>query len=421
MRIFLISSIALMLLVGCVPQNASPSPLAQEVLGGETALTGALKRYYQMTRMESVEISEADAIHAELTQLIENKGANVNEPNAAGVLPLVIATQANDAAMIVRLSNAKADTNAVAKGIPLLSLALQEGALESAKTLLDNGANPNVASAEIPSALTIATLGGITSREYRDIALLLLDRGANANAGKIADHTILLYAIKTSQEDLAQKLVEKGADLTIADDEGIVPLSWAILLKQDAVVAAILAKNSNPNTSDAYGYTPLSWAIFVNNSNAIDALVRSGFNPKDGDRGTLAAQIAKTRTLAELKALLEGEAPVVAAANADGLPNIVKFKDMNFFSIEYSANTIAFKTTDPLIKDFTLTKPDRLVLDFERKEAVPSLSLLLDQNGVFNRVAIGRHTGYYRVVVLLDKARQYSLVRTASGPVVTVR
>ncbi|MDR3347253.1 MAG: AMIN domain-containing protein [Helicobacteraceae bacterium] len=401
---------------GCAYQIA-PSSSAQ-IVSGETALTSALKRYYVLANQEITDLNEAENLNKTLEDLIENKAADVNQHGVNDLLPLTIAVQANDAKMSERLIKAGANPNITAHNIPLLSLALQEGALESAKVLLANGANPNV-SGSAPSALSIALLGGITSREYRDMAIALVNNGADPNIGAIGNHTMLLYALKTSQEDLALKLVEKGARLDVADEEGLTPLSWAILLKADNVAAAILEKDTNPNIGDVYGYTPLAWAVFTNNTSAVNLLVKAGFQPKEDDRGYIAAQIAKTRTLAELKSLLSAD-PSTLNASAETLPNIVRFKDMEFFTVEYAAKQIAFKTTDTLLKDFLLTKPDRLVLDFARTQAVQSLSLPLEANGTFQKIAIGRHNGYYRVVVLLDKNYQYTLKRSASGPVVTL-
>ncbi|GHV59718.1 hypothetical protein FACS1894103_3680 [Campylobacterota bacterium] len=428
------SSISLSLLVcaallsGCVSHRATPASAQvapQEVHGtagladlpAETSLTAELQNYYALARSGGDQSVALAASVQSLAKLIEGKGADVNQANSAGVVPLALAAAANDAVMIERLTKAGANPNALsAHQIPLLTLALQEGALEAAKALVNGGANPNTAANNSPNPLTVAVLGGITSRDYREMSLFLLDHGANANYGSIGEHTLLLYAIKTAQQDLALKLVERGANLELTDEEKMTPLSWAVALRQDAVVDAMLAKNARGDTPDANGYTPFAWAVLTDNQTAIVAIAKAGYAQSNTDRGFLAAQIAKTRTLPELLALLGTQAD-----EPKSLHNIVRFKNMEFITLEYSGQSVAVKTKDPLIKDFLLDTPDRLVLDFSRNTSVANVSLPLEANGVFQKVSIGRHAGSYRVVILLNKAYKYTLTKTADGYLVTLR
>ncbi|MDR1911567.1 MAG: AMIN domain-containing protein [Helicobacteraceae bacterium] len=384
----------------------------------ETALTQTLIDYYVAARSEETSAETLSDLTANLKRLIEGKKADVNKPSEQGVLPLSIAAQANDRVMIERLCKAGANYDAFgAHRLPLLTLSLQEGALESAKALLSCGANPNVG---VPSPLTIAVLGGITSPDYRQMAIALLNSGADPNLGGVGEHALLLYAIKTKQSNLAQKMIEKGANIELADDEGMTPLVWAILLKDEDTTNALLAKGAATNAIDASGYTPLDWAVFADNQIALSAIVSDpNWSAKENERGVLAAQIAKTRALTELKSLILDEKPV--QNDAKKRPSIARFKGMEFLTIEYGWDRIAFKTDDPLLRDFALENPARLVLDFSRANAVQSLTLPLDPNGTFRKVSIGRHTGSYRVVVVLDRSYGYDLKRTADGPVVTLR
>ncbi|MDR2639579.1 MAG: ankyrin repeat domain-containing protein [Helicobacteraceae bacterium] len=416
------------LLLACVqPHTGLVKPSGAERSAAKPAesnsLTQTLAEYYAVARSTDPSLEAIEDLSRTLTRLIEGKQAN---PNAAeqGFTPLSIAAQANDRAMIERLCKVGANYDAAgAHRIPLLVLSLQEGALESAKGLLACGANPNIGGAEFPTPLTIATLGGITSVDYRQMAIALLDAGANPNLGAVGGHPLLLYAIKTAQGDLARKIVEKGANIELADDEGMTALSWAILLKDDETVQALLAKGAASGAIDAHGYTPLSWAVFTDNQSAIASLA-SVAKLAQSERGALAAQAAKSRTLSELRALVAGEAigaKTPVSKEGAALPSIARFKGMEFLSLEYGGDKIAFKTADPLLKDFALENPARLVLDFSRANAVQSLSLPLDPNGTFRRASIGRHTGSYRVVIALDKSYRYDLERTAEGPVITLR
>ncbi|MGE4294111.1 MAG: ankyrin repeat domain-containing protein [Campylobacterales bacterium] len=409
------------------PVMEQPKP---SVKGDGPFLTDALRDYYSAARSagNGGDRKPFDDASKTLGEMIEGKKADVNQPDTQGVVPLMIAVQANDAAMTARLIGAGATADVLTpQRLPLLSLALQEGTLESAKALLENGAKPNVGGESAPSPLTIATLGGITSRAYRDMALMLLDKGADANYGAVGEHTLLIYAIKTGQNDLALKLVQNGADVEMGDEEGMTPLSWAILLGQNDVVEALLAKNARGDARDAHGYNPVAWAVFAGNETAVQALAQRGFEAKESDRGWMAAEIAKSRTLNELRALLAGGAVAQSAAGVQptsyagiGAPTIVRFKGMDFFHLEYKGKELNFKTRDAVIKDFMLTRPDRLVVDFQRGAGAQNLVVPL-QDATFQKVSIGRHAGWYRVVIQLDRAYEYTITQGSEGPVVRLR
>ncbi|MDR2152668.1 MAG: ankyrin repeat domain-containing protein [Helicobacteraceae bacterium] len=405
---------------GVVEVSSDAAAQEERKAGAKNELTQTLIDYYAAARSEESSAETIENLSQTLTRLIEGKKANANDADERGFTPLSIAAQANDRAMIERLCKAGANYDATAAHkIPLLVLSLQEGALESAKALLACGANPNAGGAEFPSPLTISVLGGITSADYRQMALLLLDSRANPNLGAVGEHPLLLYAIKTNQGEIARKMIEKGANAEFADENGMTALAWAILLKDDETVAALLSQGASADAIDARGYSPLSWAIFTDNQTAIAAIAnRPNAKALESERGILAAGAAQKLALSELRALVAG-----AASDAKGAPppSIARFKAMDFLTLEYGDNKIAFKTSDPPLRDFTLENPAKLVLDFSRSEAVQSLSLPLDPNGVFQRVSIGRHTGYYRVVVFLNKSYKYDLQRTVEGPVVTLR
>jgi ankyrin repeat protein len=421
-------ALALFLLCGCVPQTEVVVSDANEPNSANAeTLASTLESYYSAARSDDPSSEALERLNENLTRQIEGKKADVNLIDSRGRSPLRVAAEANDRAMIARLCKAGANYDArTTHRIPLLTLALQEGALESAKALLACGANANAAADVSPAPLTIAVLGGITSVDYRSMAIELLDGGADPNLGAIGEHSLLLYSIKTSQSDLARKMIEKGADTELADEDGMTPLAWAILLRDDETANALLSKGASREAIDAHGYTPLSWAIFVDNRKAV-ALLAADPNVKvrENDRGTLAAQAAKNRTLAELRSLVAGgslAAKAVETSEPINLPSIARFKNMEFLTLEYGGETIAFKTSDALLRDFLLENPSRLVLDFSRASAAQSFTMPLDPKGVFRQISVGRHTGSYRVVILLDKPyNRYDLERTADGPVVSLR
>jgi len=94
-------------------------------------------------------------------------------------------------------------------------------------------------------------------------------------------------------------------------------------------------------------------------------------------------------------------------------------------SIEYadfyaSGKTLQINTKDELIRNFLLSHPHRIVLDFKRDANIKAYTKEVSQN-IFSKIRVGNHSGYYRVVIELDGYYRYSLANTNKGYAVTLR
>lgn len=69
---------------------------------------------------------------------------------------------------------------------------------------------------------------------------------------------------------------------------------------------------------------------------------------------------------------------------------------------------LKIKTTDKLIRNFLITNPHRIVLDFQRTSHLKSYTKL-NKNSVFTKIKVGNHSNYYRVVLELDGYYKYNL------------
>src|SRR5688572_1265954 len=159
----------------------------------------------------------------EFIQLLLDKGADINLTSYRGQTPLHLALQnprevdkATANALVLISRGANVNATIPEHGATPLDLAVEYRLLEVVRALLDKGANPNK-SAPRTTLLTSA----LTSRPNADIALLLIDRGADVNA--VADST--------------------------GGSRDVSPLYLAIQANQAAVVRALLAKGANPNVS----------------------------------------------------------------------------------------------------------------------------------------------------------------------------
>ncbi len=74
-------------------------------------------------------------------------------------------------------------------------------------------------------------------------------------------------------------------------------------------------------------------------------------------------------------------------------------------------NTKSFKlvTKDKLLRNFLLTKPQRIVCDFKRDIDIRSYEKEINAQGIVKKVKLGNHNGYYRVVIELDGFYRYKL------------
>ncbi|KAG8529125.1 uncharacterized protein KY384_005760 [Bacidia gigantensis] len=129
--------------------------------------------------------------------------------------------------------------NTDSHGRTALSWAAQRGMLETVKSLLEFGANPN----------------------------LCTPRG----------HSPLMYAAEARNPDCLQPLLEKGADVTQCDVEGQTPLHYAAGHRSDlAYYRPLMEGNSDPNWATIPGMTPLTTVILEGHNDAMEYLVEKG-------------------------------------------------------------------------------------------------------------------------------------------------
>ena len=204
-----------------------------------------------------------DTVHA----LLEG-GADPNAKEKNGEqTALMWAIAGRHSAVAKELVQYKADVNARSKGESTALMFAARGDMESARTLLNAGADPNL---QIPdwggTALIIASTMG-----QADIVEALLDNGADPNYRDKNGFTALHSAVRDSDygEDAAQRA------------------------RAVATVKVLLAHRADPNARlhqekptvrgldelQFEGATPLALAAEVNNLDAIKVLVAGGADP----------------------------------------------------------------------------------------------------------------------------------------------
>lgn len=91
-------------------------------------------------------------------------------------------------------------------------------------------------------------------------------------------------------------------------------------------------------------------------------------------------------------------------------------KNLPKFKIEQKK--IYIYTNDKPLRDFLLTSPQRVVIDFDCQNEVAYKHLNI--GGIVNSIKIGNHDKYYRVVIELDGKYKYSLTKNQDYYLITL-
>jgi len=177
-------------------------------------------------------------------------------------------------------------------GLSALSFAARQGQIDSAKALIDAGANVNQKDVDGNSALVLALLN-----KHYDLAKVLIDRGADVNAANKDGRAPLFTAIeirneeysprpalkdddKLSAMDIIKTLLDKGAKVNaqltnsvpihkFAQDmgdktmgEGATPFLRAARGADVETMRLLLAKGADPKLGNKDGLTALLVALF---------------------------------------------------------------------------------------------------------------------------------------------------------------
>ena len=95
----------------------------------------------------------------------------------------------------------------------------------------------------------------------KEIAELLIDKGAEVNAQGQYMGTPLHYAIGEGHKEIAELLIAKEADVNAKIEGGGTPLHYAATAAQKEIAELLIAKGADVNAKDEDGWTPLDWAI----------------------------------------------------------------------------------------------------------------------------------------------------------------
>jgi len=96
----------------------------------------------------------------------------------------------------------------------------------------------------------------------------------------------------------------------------------------------------------------------------------------------------------------------------------LNFKNIILFSI--AGKSIHIKTKDKKIRDFLVTSPYKIIVDFKKEVSFYTKVFNLKIK-YFKSITIGKHSGYYRVAIELDGKYLYNKQKLKDGYSFTVR
>ena len=201
-------------------------------------------------------------------------GSKFNNSNDKSPVDLTLLEKsAENSAKITEMLIGKADKNIIndsLEGKTPLIIAVGNSYIDTAKILIENGANINAVDIEGWSALSYAINNGDI-----EIAKLLLE-----NKVKIKDE--LLIAIKSpiveSRINIMKLLIENGANINYTDENGFNPLNIAIESGDMELTKFLITNGANVNSLIQDGVSLIGYAIAQNNMDLLQILIENGAN-----------------------------------------------------------------------------------------------------------------------------------------------
>ena len=201
-------------------------------------------------------------------------GSKFNNSNDKSPVDLTLLEKsAENSAKITEMLIGKADKNIIndsLEGKTPLIIAVGNSYIDTAKILIENGANINAVDIEGWSALSYAVNNGDI-----EIAKLLLE-----NKAKIKDE--LLIAIKSpiveSRINMMKLLIDNKANINYTDENGFNPLNIAIESGNMELTKFLITNGANVNSLMQDGVSLIGYAIAQNNMDLLQILIENGAN-----------------------------------------------------------------------------------------------------------------------------------------------
>lgn len=152
--------------------------------------------------------------------------------------------------------------------------AIESGDLEAVRKLIDSGFDVNF---NIPATFGESALTTAIKYKNREMAELLINKGADVNAVNIEGRTPLINAARSGVKEIVELLINNGADVNAVDIYGTTPLMEAARWANKEIAELLIKAGDNINAVDTYGNTALILAAW-NGKNIAKLLIDAGAN-----------------------------------------------------------------------------------------------------------------------------------------------
>ena len=227
---------------------------------------------YFLDKGASIEKAGGTDVYGNIMMAAAGSKFNNSNDKSPGDLTL-LEKSAENSAKITEMLIGKADKNIIndsLEGKTPLIIAVGNSYIDTAKILIENGANINAVDIEGWSALSYAVNNGDI-----EIAKLLLE-----NKAKIKDE--LLIAIKSpiveSRINMMKLLIDNKANINYTDENGFNPLNIAIESGDMELTKFLITNGANVNSLMQDGVSLIGYAIAQNNMDLLQMLIENGAN-----------------------------------------------------------------------------------------------------------------------------------------------
>ncbi|MHC4414972.1 MAG: ankyrin repeat domain-containing protein [Planctomycetota bacterium] len=212
----------------------------------------------------------AVAGHADMAQLLLDRGAEVNRGNERGATPLHRAIDHPEVVEILVAGGADVNARDERGRTPLHWLA-RYPTLSSARFLIARGADVDAEDHGRETPLHAAAMGG-----HLDLMETLLAAGASVDARANFETTPLHFAVRQSDPRAVELLKGAEADLDAPDEFGLTALHDLARRGRWRLTEVLLAAGADPDARDHAGSTPLHVAVRYGAESVASVLLAEG-------------------------------------------------------------------------------------------------------------------------------------------------
>ncbi len=226
----------------------------------------------------------------------------------------VRAAALGDRGMVEAYLRGGMDRNSVdSHGISPLMAAAAAGKVDVTKTLLDENANPDLASKDGDTALILAA-----AANQPDTVRALVEGNADVRAHNKENLSALLKAANAHYDGVVDVLLATSKDQLARDGQINRALLVAAVVGDPRMLGALLDHGASPDArAEKNGQTALMFATRLNKTDIIETLLTRGANARLTDKdGNTASTIALQSGHPELAKLIDSRVPGTLAAAA---------------------------------------------------------------------------------------------------------